>query len=291
MLSKKVKVIKIHLLAVLLMIISSCSEKNHKIAYSAKESNKRAIYLTTTEGELKTKLTNSIKNDGYPAGSPDGKSIAFYGKYDKRKTWSIHSINIDGTNAKRLTHAKNKWDSSPTWSPDGKKIAFAREYRDTEGKWIEEIWIMNSDGSEQHQIKSLNGGGPSFMPDGRILFHSKSEFSEICIADSDGSNIITLTNNSAEDWYPEVSPDGKQITFMSDRDEKKEIYIMNIDGSNQKRLTFNDVDDWNPSWSPDGSTIIFASETDEYFDIYMINKDGSSVKKIIDNGSQASWLK
>lgn len=192
---------------------------------------------------------------------------------------------------KRLTHEKNKWDSAPTWSPDGKRIAFAREYRDPEGVWQEEIWIMNSDGSKQAQIQPLSGGRPYFMQDGRILFHSKTETSKICITNSDGSNIITLTNNTAEDWEPKVSPDGKQITFISDRDGNKEIYVMNIDGSNQKRLTFNTIADWGPSWSPDGAKLIFSSDTDEYFDIYMMNKDGSSIKKIIDNGSQASWLK
>jgi TolB protein len=31
-------------------------------------------------------------------------------------------MNIDGTNSKRLTHAKNKWDSAPAWTPDAKKL-------------------------------------------------------------------------------------------------------------------------------------------------------------------------
>lgn len=288
---KKGSVLKIHSLIVSLLFLFSCSNKSYTIAYSSKEADVREIYLIDTEGKSKIKITNHV-SDGYPSGSPDGKRIAFYAKYDGRKTWSIHTINIDGTNWKRLTHAKNKWDSSPTWSHDGKKIAFAREYRDTEETWKEEIWIMNSDGSSQTQLTLLNGGGPYFMPDGRILFHSKSQFSEICIADNDGNNIIKLTNNNAEDWYPKISPNGKHIAFMSDRDGNLEIYVMNRDGSNQKRLTFNDVNDWNPSWSPDGSKLIFASEnTEGYFHIYMMNTDGSSVKKIIENGSQPSWLK
>ena len=152
---------------------------------------------------------------------------------------------------------------------------------------------MNSDGSGLTQIKPLQGGGPYFTPFGRILFHSKTQFSEICIADMDGSNIMKLTNNTAEDWHPEISSDGKQIAFMSDRDGNREIYIMNSDGSNQKRLTFNAADEfWYPSWSPDGSKIIFSSyDENEEKHIYMMNKDGSSVKKIIANGSQPSWLK
>ncbi len=274
-----------------IMMFLSCSKKSYTIAYSSNESGNGDIYLIDGKAKSKIKITNHADVDGYAAWSPDGNRIAFYAKYDKRKTWSIHTMNIDGTNRKRLTHAKNKWDSSPTWSPDGKKIAFARAYSDAEKNWQEEIWIMNADGSEQTQLEQLQGGGPYFMQDGRILFHSKTNTSEICIAGLDGSNIIKLTNNDAEDWHPEVSPDGKQIVFISKRDGNLEIYSMNNDGSNQKRLTFNEVEDWYPSWSPDGSKLIFSSHENKEKHIYIMNKDGSSIKKFINNGSQPSWLK
>ncbi|MEP3210032.1 MAG: DUF5050 domain-containing protein [Maribacter sp.] len=264
----------------------------YEIAYSSKESGDTEIYLTDRAAKSKTKITNHPGNDGYIAWSPDGTRIASYAYHDNRKTWSIHSMNSNGTKRKRLTHAKNKWDSSPAWSPDGKKIVFARAYKDTEGIWQEEIWIMNSDGSEQLQIKPLNGGGPYFTPDGRIVYHSNTQSSEICIANIDGSNKIELTHNTAQDWHPEISPDGKQIVFMSDRDGNHEIYVMHIDGSNQKRLTSNNVRDSTPSWSPDGSQILFTSQdTEEERHIYRMQNDGSSVEKLIPNASGAVWLK
>jgi TolB protein len=33
------------------------------------------------------------------------------------------------------------------------------------------------------------------------------------------------------------SPDGRKITFVSDRDGTYEVYVMNADGSGQRRLT------------------------------------------------------
>jgi len=285
--------LSISLLLSLLIISSGCEAKSntYKIAYTAKETGHVEIYQGHINGKSTIKSTN--EKGGYIALSPDGKHFAFYAKYDERKTWSIHTMNSDGSNRKRLTDEKNKWDNSPTWSPDGRKIAFSREYKDTDKVWQQEIWIMNSDGSELTQIKSLKGGGPYFTPEGRIVFHSEyqDKKSEISIADIDGNNIIQLTDNDAEEWHPEVSPDGKHIAFMSDRDGSFEIYVMNIDGSNQKRLTNNDVGDWYPSWSPDGSQLIFSSKTDGIKSIYMMNKDGSSVKQIIKNGAQAEWVK
>ncbi len=265
---------------------------NYTIAYSSKEAGNGDIYVTNEEGTSKIKITDHPENDGYAAWSPDGKHIAAYAYHDGRKTWSIHTMNNNGTNRKRLTHAKNKWDSAPAWSPDGEKIVFGRAYNDTDGVWQEEIWIMNSDGSNQTQIKSLNGGGACFTPDGRIVFHSKTNTSEICISNIDGSNITKLTNNTTEDWHPEVSLDGEHIVFMSNRDGNHEIYTMHIDGSNQKRLTYNNTRDSTPTWSPDGSQIMYTSQDKEgKSHIYIMNSNGSSVKKFISNAGGQAWLK
>ncbi|WP_109853274.1 DUF5050 domain-containing protein [Aquimarina sp. AU58] len=296
---KYIKTIAIFLPFLSFLVGYSQNNKNSKsisytIAYASKETGDSEIYLTDSRAESKTRITNRPGRDGYIAWSPDGKRITSYGYYDGGNTWSIHTMNSDGTNMKRLTHAKNKWDNSPTWSPDGKKIVFARDYQDSEEVWRAELWIMNSNGSDQAQIKPLNGGGPYFTQEGKLVFHSifHSNSEEICIANVDGSNITKLTNNKAKDLHPEVSADGKQIVFMSNRDGNHEIYVMNIDGSNQKRLTNNDVDDWNPSWSPDGSKIIFQS-SDENGEkhVYMMNNDGSSVEKFINNAFGAVWLK
>jgi len=273
---------------------SGVSEKKHNIAYASDESGQLEIYLSDAEGNSRVQVTKASElGGGYLAWSPEGKQLAFYGKYDDKKTWSIHTINSDGSGWKRLTHAKGKWDHSPAWSPDGSKIVFGRTYRDSEGVVQNQIWKMNADGSELTQIKALNGGGPYFTADGRIVFYSQyqDKNSEISIANADGSNLIHLTNSEAEEWHPEVSPNGKEIAFTSKRDGNLEIYVMNIDGSNQRRLTSNQFRDSMPSWSPDGSQLIFTSRRGDNRDIYIMNKDGSNQKKIITNGGQPAWFK
>lgn len=274
---------------------TSVKSSFYTIAYGSMETGNIEIFSGNKTSESTIKTTH--ENGGYAAWSPDGKRIAFYAKYDDKKTWSIHTMNSDGSDRKRLTRATNKWDSAPDWSPDGKKIVFAREYKDAAGIWHPEIWIMNADGSDQTQIKSLRGSNPFFTPDGNSIVFSwefEDKSSAISISDLDGRNITRLTHNVGQEWHPEVSPNGKRIAFMSNRDGNFEIYVMDIDGSHQKRLTTSTIGDWYPSWSPDGTQIIFSNATGKDKNdrtIYVMHADGTGRRKLIDHGSQAAWLK
>ena len=66
---------------------------------------------------------------------------------------------------------------------------------------------------------------------------------------ADGSAQTRLTTNAAGNSEPAFSPNGKKITFVSDRDGNSEVYSMNaVDGSKQKNLTNNSAGDDDPDW-------------------------------------------
>ncbi len=280
-----------NILQISLMIFSlRVYSQQFTVAYSAKVNDKREIFIADDQGDIKKKIVSLTNDDGYPSWSPDKKKIAFYGKYDNRKTWSIHTVNSDGSDILRLTHGIHKLDSSPTWSLDSKNIIFAREYQNHEGIWQDEMWIMNTNGSNQQQIKTLTGGGPSYISQNKIIYHCKFDNYDICIADVNGTTIQRLTTDTYENLFPDMSPNAKEIVFMSDRDGNREIYKMNVDGSQLKRLTFNTVDDWNPKWTSDGKSIIFSQRNNEgYMDLYKMNSDGSELQLFIKQGAQPSY--
>ena len=140
-----------------------------------------------------------------------------------------------------------------------------------------------------------------------IAFDSDREGNfEIYVMDSNGENLVKLTNEPADDWNPNWSPDGSQIAFVSKRNNEQgaeqSIYIMNADGSNVRQLnTMTDSD--LPDWSPDGKAIIFTSNANGNFEIYIMKADGSNEPTNLTNsdaqdiapvwspdGRQIAWL-
>jgi TolB protein len=113
---------------------------------------------------------------------------------------------------------------------------------------------------------------------------------DIFLMNDDGSDILQLTNSLADDYSPSWSADGRQISFVSNRNyfengkysySKTDIFIMNKDGTNLKQLTNDPSYNTTPIWSPDGDRIAFVSTRDKFLpNIYVINIDGSNLQQL-----------
>jgi len=103
-------------------------------------------------------------------------------------------------------------------------------------------WEAGADsasGSRQVTTYLADELSPRLTPRGDLVYVSNQGGNrDIWMRPAGGGLPRRLTNHSADDFDPAVSPDGKSIAFASRRlDAKGDIFIMRLDGSGARRLT------------------------------------------------------
>ena len=78
---------------------------------------------------------------------------------------------------------------------------------------------------------------------------------DIYTCETIGGTARAVTSHPAHDINPIFSPDGRQIAFSSNRHGSYDIFVVGARGGKPKRLTFDASSDMACGWSPDGKSI------------------------------------
>ena len=214
------------------------------------------IYSFDVESKKYQRLTNATGYDAEGSYSPDGKLVAFASNrnaYSKPMTeeqkkafevdpavmMDIFVMNSDGTNVKQLTTAMG-YDGGPFFSPDGKRICWRRF---AENGATAEVMTMNVDGSDQKQITKLGAmsWAPFYHSTGKYLIfttnkHGFANF-ELYMVDAEGkSTPVRVTETKGFDGLASFSPDGKKLTWTTNRNEKKQSQIYLADWNHEQAM-------------------------------------------------------
>jgi dipeptidyl aminopeptidase/acylaminoacyl peptidase len=112
-----------------------------------------------------------------------------------------------------------------------------------------------------HSISDLQ-----FSPDGTKLAFVVSEppkgerrARHIWIYEKQSGAIRQFTYSAKAELSPRWSPDGKQLAFLSNRDDEPQVYVMRADGGEATALTKGKRSVQSFAWSPDGKQISFLA--------------------------------
>jgi TolB protein len=129
---------------------------------------------------------------------------------------------------------------------------------------------------------------------GRIAFAGfRDEHWDIMSMQPDGEGLRNVTADSAPDFGPAWSPDGRRIAFATLRlgtSNLQQIWTADPSGADAVQLT--DLPDGNaegPAWSPDGRRIaFFASYGPVDSELFSMRRDGSGLVQLTDNRTSES---
>ena len=218
------------------------SSDGTKIAFTVYDNttSEEGIYTMNIDGSNRKHLTVNLNDDFRPSWSPDGSKIAF-NSY-RTGQYEIFIMNADGSNQTQITNNAPGGNSAenPTWSPDGTRIAFDDSSN---------IYTMNADGSSKLAVPNAHGTNPTWSPDGTKIAYETFSFGKriIRLIDTDGNNMVDVTDNSVDSTGATWSPDGTRIAYA----ESGNIMTISIDGSNKTPLTNGSGNNSSvePSWS------------------------------------------
>jgi Tol biopolymer transport system component len=138
---------------------------------------------------------------------------------------------------------------------------------------------------------------PDVHRSGKLIAARVRSASDIWKFPTDGSpadNVrggVRITHQTGQVRTPSVSPDGREIVFLSDNGAHANLWISRTDGSGLRQLTFErdrSVTVGVPVWSPAGDCIAFLCAQKDTA-IRVVNVNGRGLRELVPDGFGACW--
>src|SRR5215213_3987630 len=232
-----------------------------------------------------TQLTRFERHPAYRNFSlaPNEDRIAYVGVENGQIDIWVASLNGDAPF--KITNDADV-DRAPLWHPDGKRIIYTSNRGGAFQIFVAHLDKTNRSqltaGAENHVITDISRDGA------RLLAVSSQNNAEIFGVDTSSGREFELTSGSGLTLWPEVSPDGRLITFQAtDAVEKiassSTIFVKSSTGEGP--LTSIAANGFGPTWSPDGRQILFMPLAGGQFDIYSAGSSGEGERRLTKGGA------
>lgn len=237
----------------------------------------------------------------YPRWSPDGRWIAFQRGDSIR--FDIFVVPATGGQPRQLTRDNNMMNGY-SWLPDSKSIVYSSgrgdtmPYLPTLGLWQ----VSLDDGSVRRVISGETSyATPDVSKSGAIFvsrMNLQTDIWKFPVSGLPAENVrrgVRVTRQTGHVLTPTVSPDDRQVAFLSDSGGHANLWVVNSESGALRQITHErdaDVAVGVPVWSPVDNAIAFVSSRGNQgltFGVWLVDADGSNLRPIANPGLGPAW--
>jgi Tol biopolymer transport system component len=274
----------------------SYSFDGEQIVFQRRVSGKgRLLLMPARGGEPQVLLADEFDNQ-MPTWRPDNRHILFLSDRQGSSAANVFEIDVEGGTPTQLTFETNRVYSLSVSSDN--RVAYVPFWHDTF------LFSVDVASGEVRQVNSnsKDNFGARFAPDGRaVAYHStRTGNSEVWVCYLDGRPETQITDHESWDLYPDWSPDGERMIFVSDREGSLfKIFIANSDGGGARLLVDQPIildSQYAPvigslvsRWSPDGERIAYLAEGEHALALWTVGADGANARKVLEDATGFDW--
>jgi serine/threonine-protein kinase len=220
------------------------SPSGRRIAFFAVTNGQRDIRTVAAAGGATVSLTNDAALDWAPTWSADGRFVYFAS--DRGGAMGIWRIAIDESSGapqgvpEVIASGADAWFDLPRVAPDGRAILFRSKIESTNPAVasldVPALRVSNAR-LLQHRTGTLLPTDISRDGQWLALMSPEEPGSDLWVMRTDGRDLRRITDDPPRDFYPHFTPDGRAVTFFSNRTGHYEGFQIGVDGSGLTPLT------------------------------------------------------
>jgi len=186
-----------------------------------------------------------------PALSPDGTKVVVLG--EEGGDWDVWVHDVLRHTKNRLTFDSGR-EGRPFWSDDGSRIVY-HDPSDGDAS----IYTIAADGTGEPRLLTEGRQASVTKDETYMVFTRPAEATEgdlWSMALGEGGEATVLLQTEADERWPDLSPDGRFVAYVSDESGEDQIYVNSFpDGEGKWQVSVKGG--WRVYWSPVGDRLFF----------------------------------
>ena len=243
------------------------------------------IYTMPITGGTAKLILGGAAYEHQPRFSPDGKRIAFTS--DRDGLTNVWTARMDGTDLRQVSKEKERDVANPAWTPDGQYLVARKHFRNTRSLGAGEMWLWHVAGGNGLKLTDRrnweqNATEPIVSNDGRYVYftedvspgngfqYNRDAHGQVYVIqrfDRQTGTRTTLTGGAGSALRPQLSPDGKTMSFVRRVGLKSVLWLRDLESGRERELwdglDHDQQEAWaiygtypGYDWTPDGKSIV-----------------------------------